>query len=131
MSIVNVHHDLALARADLAALRAKLAKLRDLAAEVVRTHDAPGGCRGQVGWTAMESLATYLSETDDALKSPGSAHTEVQCRHANCGCPPGHHVCAKADCPTCGAAGWAVEDLKGKASKAQRIEAEIRGRSMS
>lgn len=66
MSVVNVHHDLALAKAELVALRSDVAKLRKLAAEVVRTHDAPGGCRGPVGWTAMGRLAEYLSETRPA-----------------------------------------------------------------
>lgn len=44
-----------------AALESELAKVRELAAAVVRSHDAPGGCRGQVGWTAMQSLSDHLN----------------------------------------------------------------------
>lgn len=28
----------------------------------------------------------------------------VPCRHGNCGCVPGGHVCAKVFCPSCGGA---------------------------
>jgi hypothetical protein len=29
------------------------------------------------------------------------AKEPAPCRHGNCGCVPGAHVCAKADCPSC------------------------------
>lgn len=48
---------------------AEWSKVRELVAAVVQSHDAPGGCRGPVGYTAMGDLAEWLAASDPEMGS--------------------------------------------------------------
>lgn len=52
--------------AEVARLTLALSEARQRVAAVVQSHDAPGGCRGPVGYTAMGQLAEWLEREEDA-----------------------------------------------------------------